>query len=100
MMNTTSPSVLVLFDFDGTITLNDSLPDFIQFAIGMSRFLLGLLVLSPGLLLYKIRVLSNDTAKQTLISYYFKGWNEVKCSKHCRSIFIDSNQKKSPKRGH
>ena len=42
---------IALFDFDGTITTDDSLLKFIRFVVGDRRFLLGLVVLSPMLVL-------------------------------------------------
>jgi len=69
--------MLALFDFDGTITIKDSLPDFIKFAIGVRSYYFGLLLLSPMLVAFKLGVISNDIAKEKLISYFFKGWNHA-----------------------
>ena len=66
---------LALFDFDGTITSKDSLPDFIQFAVGKPRYFIGLIVLAPMLLKYKLNLLPNDLAKSRLIAYFFKNWS-------------------------
>lgn len=65
---------LALFDFDGTITDRDSLPDFIIYAVGLPRFLLGMLVLSPMLVLYLLKLVRNDIAKEKMLGYFFKGW--------------------------
>ena len=65
---------LALFDFDGTITTRDSLPDFIQFAVGKPAYFFGLLVLSPILISYLAGLISNHVAKQKLLSWFFKGW--------------------------
>ncbi|MCH9742877.1 MAG: HAD-IB family hydrolase [Proteobacteria bacterium] len=65
---------LALFDFDGTITDRDSLPDFIVVAVGLHRFLLGMLVLSPMLVLYVLKLVRNDFAKEKMLGYFFKGW--------------------------
>lgn len=69
---------LVLFDFDGTITSKDTLPDFIKFAIGKPKYYLGLLRLSLILIGYKLKIVRNDIAKEVLISYFFAGWEEKK----------------------
>lgn len=66
--------ILALFDFDGTITKKDSLLDFIQYTVGKPKYYLGLFILSPLLLLYSLRIISNNFAKEKLISYFFKGW--------------------------
>ena len=67
---------IAFFDFDGTITTQDSLPDFIKFAIGKPKYYLGLCLLSPILLAYVLKLLPNHIAKEKMISYYFKGWPE------------------------
>ena len=63
---------LALFDFDGTISSKDSLIDFIQFAIGKPKYYMGLMTLSPMLLAYTLKLISNHTAKERLIAYFFK----------------------------
>lgn len=62
---------LVLFDFDGTITKRDSLKDFLIFYHGWAKVLLGLIVLSPILTLFIARIISNHSAKQILLRYFF-----------------------------
>ena len=67
---------IVFFDFDGTITTDDSLLKFIRFVVGDRRFLLGLVVLSPMLVLYKLKLISNSKAKQYMLSWFFKGMSK------------------------
>ena len=67
---------LALFDFDGTITTDDSLLNFIRFVVGDRRFLLGLVVLSPMLVLYKFKLIPNYKAKQYMLSWFFKGMSK------------------------
>jgi len=67
---------IAFFDFDGTITTHDSLMKFIRFAVGSRKFLIGCLILSPLLILYKLKFIPNDVAKQQMLSYFFKGWAE------------------------
>ena len=64
------------FDFDGTITTDDSLLKFIRFVVGDRRFLLGLVVLSPMLVLYKFKLIPNYKAKQYMLSWFFKGMSK------------------------
>lgn len=64
---------IAFFDFDGTITTDDSLLKFIRFVVGDRRFLVGLLFLSPMLVLYKLKLIANYKAKQNLLSWYFRG---------------------------
>lgn len=63
---------LVLFDFDGTITRKDSLKEFLFFYHGRFKVILGLIFLSPILVLYALKILPNHLAKQFLLRYFFK----------------------------
>lgn len=72
---------LALFDFDGTITKSDSLLKFICFAVGNFRFAVGLILLSPILIAYKLKIISNYKAKSKVLSFFFKGYTEVEFKK-------------------
>ena len=61
------------FDFDGTLTTRDTLLEFIRFACGTTRFLLGFLLYSPLLVLMKLRLYSNGKAKQKVFAHFFMG---------------------------
>ena len=65
---------IAFFDFDGTISDKDSMVEFIKFAVGKYRYYYGLLKLSPTLVLYSLSIISNNIAKEKLLSNYFKGW--------------------------
>jgi len=67
---------LCLFDFDGTITTNDSLIKFIRYALGDIKMGWGMLLLSPMLIAYKLKFIPNYKAKQWMLSYFFKGMSE------------------------
>lgn len=67
---------IALFDFDGTITKNDSLLRFIRFVVGDFQFFFGMLLLSPILAAYKLKLTSNFEAKQKVLSWFFNGMNE------------------------
>lgn len=70
--------IIALFDFDGTITTNDSLIKFIQYAVGNFKTAWGMFILSPMLIKYKLKLIPNDKAKQLMLSYFFKGMDEQK----------------------
>ena len=63
---------LALFDFDGTITKKDSFLEFIRFYKGSYSFIIGLIILSPILLLYKVKIVKNWKAKERVLTYFFK----------------------------
>ena len=67
---------LALFDFDGTITTDDSLIKFIRFVVGDVKFIWGMISLSPMLVSYKLKFIPNYKAKQYMLSYFFKGMDE------------------------
>jgi len=69
---------LTLFDFDGTITTDDSLIKFIRFVVGDTKFAIGMVALSPMLTAYKLKLIPNYKAKQYMLSYFFKGMPEEK----------------------
>jgi phosphatidylglycerophosphatase C len=64
------------FDFDGTVTKEDSLIKFIRFAVGDMKTAWGMLLLSPMLITYKLKLIPNYNAKQWMLSYFFKGMKE------------------------
>ncbi len=67
---------IALFDFDGTITTADSLIKFIRHAKGDMQTTLGMLLLSPMLIVYKLKLIPNYKAKQMMLSYFFKSMSE------------------------
>ena len=69
---------LSLFDFDGTITTDDSLISFIRFVVGDAKFIWGMALLFPMLTAYKLKLIPNYKAKQYMLSYFFKGMSEKK----------------------
>ena len=64
---------IAFFDFDGTITREDSTIKFIRYFVGDVKFVIGLSVLFPLMILYKLKIINNNIIKQIIISYYFKG---------------------------
>jgi len=65
---------IAFFDFDGTLIRGDSLIHFIKFAVGDFNYYKGLFILSPMLVLYRLKFITNNVAKERLLSYYFKGY--------------------------
>lgn len=63
---------IAFFDFDGTITTSDTLLDFIRFSKGILPFLFGFLVNSPWLVAYRLKLISNQRAKQRILSWFFR----------------------------
>ena len=66
---------LALFDFDGTISDDDSFRGFIIYYCGYGKFILGSLLLSPIYLLYNLGIIKNNFMKESAISFYFRNEN-------------------------
>jgi hypothetical protein len=65
--------IIIAFDFDGTITSRDTFFEFIKFIKGEKRFYTGLLLYSPLLIAYKMKLYPNWKVKEKIFSYFFKG---------------------------
>lgn len=79
---------LALFDFDGTITNVDSMLHFIEFCVGKKKFWLGLCCLSPILILYKLKIIPNDIAKQKFLAHYFKSYSEKELKEKAKNYSL------------
>lgn len=67
--------IIAVFDFDGTITEKDTFIEFIKFSKGKIAFYFGILLFSPILVAFKLKLYPNWKAKEMLFRYFFKGMN-------------------------
>ncbi len=65
---------IAFFDLDGTITAKDTFIDFIIFCRGKLNFLLGLLLLSPFIALYLIKLFPNYRLKEMFFRHYLASY--------------------------
>lgn len=65
-------TTIAAFDFDGTITTKDTMTDFIRFVRGDFAYFGGLIVLSPMLIAYLLKIIPRQSAKERLLRYFFK----------------------------
>jgi HAD superfamily hydrolase (TIGR01490 family) len=75
-MNQTSagnPPALALFDFDGTITTREMLPDFFRLAIPRRRVQFGGVLLAPLIIGYKLGVVSGSLLRAAIVRLGFTG---------------------------
>ena len=63
---------IAFFDFDGTITTKDTLLEFIKYSKGRFRFYLGFLLNSPWLIAYRVKLISNQAAKERILKWFFR----------------------------
>jgi phosphatidylglycerophosphatase C len=61
------PVVIAAFDFDGTLTRGDTLMPFLTRGLGWPRFLLALMLCSPWLLGFALKLIPNHVAKKKLM---------------------------------
>ncbi len=66
---------IAFFDFDGTLTTRDTLVDFTRYMVGPLKFILGLVILFPWLLLTLLRVMDKDKMARHFIKYYYQNKN-------------------------
>lgn len=65
-------NVAAFFDFDGTITTKDTLFEIIRFQKGSAALYGGLLILSPLLVLFKLKMITNQRMKEIVLRFFFK----------------------------
>lgn len=85
-----------VFDFDGTLIARDSLPMFIKHSCGALRFYVGLVVLSPILVLFKFGLMNNSKAKEYLFKYFFGGMPEKQFVHYCETFVEKLNAHANP----
>lgn len=74
---------IAFFDFDGTITKKDSLFEFIKYCFGIVGLLKGIILLSPVLVLYLVKIIPNYRAKEIFLGYFFKGFSKEEFITKC-----------------
>lgn len=74
---------IAFFDFDGTITTKDTLLEFIKFTKGVPAFYFGFLLYSPFLIAYKLKIISNQTAKEKVLAHFFRNMSIESFEQQC-----------------
>lgn len=64
---------VTVFDFDGTLTQEDTFISFARYSLGDLRLIRGILLASPWLVAWKLGVISGSKAKEKLYSFLYKG---------------------------
>lgn len=77
---------IAFFDFDGTLTRRDTLIEFIRFSKGTSRLVLGFLRHAIYLLAFKMKLVSNQAAKEKILQFYFHGTGVEEFNSLCRQF--------------
>jgi phosphatidylglycerophosphatase C len=66
---------VAFFDFDGTLTIGDTLMPFLKYVVGGPTYYAKLALLSPVLAAYFSKLLRNDIAKQIVLKQYLAGYH-------------------------
>src|SRR3979411_3011079 len=74
---------IAFFDFDGTITTKDTLLEFIKYSKGILRFYLGFLLNSPWLFAYRLKLISNQQAKERILRFFFRNMELIAFQDQC-----------------
>jgi len=77
---------IAFFDFDGTITTKDTLLEFIKFSKGSFRFYLGFIINAPYLLAFKLGIITNQSAKEKILRFFFHDTPAGAFKKHCEDF--------------
>ena len=86
---TTPSSVVAAFDFDGTLTRRDTLLPFLIRSLGWPKFLRALLMSSPWLAAYALRLMSNHRAKARLLQVSLAGMSQREAQAQAQ-VFVTS----------
>ena len=78
---------IAAFDFDGTITCKDTLIEFLRYAGGSTRLYAVFALFSPLLVLMKLKLYSNQKAKEKIFKHYFMGMPIEQFDDLCRRFF-------------
>lgn len=64
---------LALFDFDGTITTRETLPDFMHAAVAPIRLAAGKVVLAPLIAGYRTGIVPGTIVRSSIVQFGFRG---------------------------
>ncbi|HEY0262008.1 MAG TPA: HAD-IB family hydrolase [Chitinophagales bacterium] len=67
---------IAFFDLDETITSKDTLLEFIKFVVGKRYFWFGIIVLSPLIVLFLLKIYPSEKLKENFFSFYLKRHTE------------------------
>ncbi len=78
---------VAVFDLDGTITCKDTFIEFLRFVGGGTQLYAVFAIYFPLLVLMKLKLYSNQKAKEKIFAHYFKGMPIVQFDDLCCRFF-------------
>lgn len=79
-------SRIAFFDFDGTVTNKDTLLEFIRFSKGDIPCYLGFALNGPWLVAYRLKLISNQAAKERILAWFFRNTPLAEFQQACDSF--------------
>ncbi|QFR43189.1 HAD family hydrolase [Sulfurimonas xiamenensis] len=67
---------LALFDFDGTLTKQDSLNEFLKHSVSRKNYIVNMFKFLPYFTLWQLKLINNGVAKEHLFRIFFKDIDE------------------------
>ncbi len=77
---------IAFFDFDGTITKKDSLLEFIKHSKGVVAFYVGFCLHLHYLFAFKLKIISNQKAKEKILTHFFGGLTIEEFTHYCQTF--------------
>lgn len=68
LMSKSAKDIVAYFDFDGTITKHDTFIPFLAYAVGWLNFILKLPRAFPIAIMYGLKIITNEEAKQRMLT--------------------------------
>lgn len=78
--------MIAFFDFDGTITRKDTLFEIIRFQKGAAVFYAGMALLSPLLVMFKLKLIANQKMKEIVLKFFFNNTPVEKFQQQCNAF--------------
>jgi len=63
---------IAVFDLDGTITRKDTYLEFIKYSRGVPNYIFGILLLSPVIIKFYLKRITNSALKEKFFTHFFK----------------------------
>jgi HAD superfamily hydrolase (TIGR01490 family) len=77
---------IAFFDFDGTLTHEDSMFSIVRFVHGNLGFYWGMLQLSPFLIAFKLGLMGRKQIKELYLKHFFGGMPVEEFQSHCEAF--------------
>lgn len=84
--NIAGTDIVAYFDFDGTLTTRDTLLLFLIHCVGAMRLIINLPLILPNIILYLTRIITNEEAKERILTILLKNRSFADLDHYARSF--------------